>query len=163
MTIRPIKTNDDYEAALAEVEHLFEIEKTEEEYDRLDILGTLIEAYEAKHYPIGPPDPVAAIEYEMEKRGLSRRALEPMIGSSGRVSEVLNRQRHLTMAMIRNLNRELGIAADILVAPYPLATDAERKAKQMAPAARLGIKKPRTKANTVPGAGREAPPSFNRV
>src|SRR5580692_2976981 len=100
MTIKPIKTQDDYEAALAEVERLFDIDKTADDFDRLDLLATLVEAYEAKHYPIGPPDPVAAIEYEMEKRGLSRRDLEPIIGPSGRVSEILNRQRPLTMTMI---------------------------------------------------------------
>jgi len=71
MTIKPIKTHDDYEAALAEIERLFDANKTDEEYDQLDLLATLVQAYEAKHYPIEPPDPIAAIEYEMEKRGLS--------------------------------------------------------------------------------------------
>lgn len=118
MTIRPIKTHEDYEAALAEVERLFAIDKSDDDFDTLDVLATLIEAYEAKAYPIAPPDPIAAIEYEMEKRGLSRRDLEPLIGRSGRVSEVLNRQRQLTINMIRNLHHAYGIPADILMSEY---------------------------------------------
>jgi HTH-type transcriptional regulator/antitoxin HigA len=127
MTIKPIKTHDDYKAALAEVERLFNIDKTADDYDRLDLLATLVEAYEAKHYPIGPPDPVAAIEYEMEKRVLSRRDLEPIIGPSGRVSEILNRQRSLTMTMIRNLHSAFGISGDILLSEYPLVEKASTR------------------------------------
>ena len=81
---------------------------------------TLIEAYEAKHHPIGPPDPIAAIEYEMEKCGLSRQDLEAVIGPSGRVSEVLNRQRPLTVSMIRRLYSAYHISPDILIASYPI-------------------------------------------
>ena len=120
MTIKPIKSEDDYKAAVAEIENLFEIEKDAEQYDRLDVLATLVEAYEAKHYPIGPPDPIAAIEYELEKRGLSRRNLEPIIGPSGRVSEVLNRQRPLTMTMIRKLHNQWGISGDVLLNEYSI-------------------------------------------
>ena len=131
MTIKPIKTEEDYTAAVAEIESLFEIEKSDEDYDRLDVLATLVEAYEAKHYPIGPPDPIAAIEYELEKRGLSRRNLEPIIGPSGRVSEVLNRQRPLTMTMIRKLHSQWGISGDILLNEYPISKP--RKAKRNTP------------------------------
>jgi HTH-type transcriptional regulator/antitoxin HigA len=120
MIIKPIKTHEDHQAALAEVERLFDVDKTAEEYDQLDLLSTLVESYEAKHYAIGPPDPIAAIEYEMEKRGLTRRDLEPIIGPSGRVSEVMNRHRPLTMTMIRNLHDRFGLSADILLAKYPL-------------------------------------------
>ena len=127
MTIKPIKSAEDYQAALSEIERLFDLVKTAEEYDRLELLATLVEAYEAKHYPIGPPDPIAAIEYAMEKRGISRRDLEPIIGSSGRVSEVLNRQRPLTMTMIRNLHSALGISGDVLLAKYTLV---DRKARR---------------------------------
>ncbi len=118
--VKSIKTTKDCQAALGEIERLFEAEKTPEEYDTLDLLATLVEAYEAKHCPVGPPDPVAAIEYEMKKRGLTRRDLEPLIGPSGRVSEILNRQRPLTMTMVRNLHAMLGISADVLLSTYPL-------------------------------------------
>ena len=131
MTIKPIRSQEDYEAAIAEIEELFELEKSTDDYDRLDILGTLVEAYEAKHYPIGPPDPIAAIEYELEKRGLSRRYLESIIGPSGRVSEVLNRQRPLTMTMIRKLHTQWGISGDILLNEYPVSKP--RKLRQNTP------------------------------
>jgi HTH-type transcriptional regulator/antitoxin HigA len=131
VTIKPIKTEEDYNAAVAEIESLFELDKSAEGYDRLDVLATLVEAYESKHYPIGPPDPIAAIEYELEKRGLSRRSLEPIIGPSGRVSEVLNRQIPLTMTMIRKLHSQLGISGDILLNEYPISKP--RKLKRDAP------------------------------
>ena len=126
MIIKPIKNKLDYEEAVAEIERLFDIEKSADEYDRLDVLATLVEAYESKHYPIGPPDPIAAIEYEMEKRGLSRRDLEPLIGPSGRVSEVLNRQRPLTVSMIRKLHTHWGIPGDILLSEYPITRETGR-------------------------------------
>ncbi len=120
MNVRPIKTHEDYKAALSLVDQLSDAQVDTEEFDALDVLVTLIEAYEAKHYPIGPPDPVAAIEYEMEKRGLTRQDLEAVIGPSGRVSEVLNRQRPLTVSMIRRLHSAYHIRPDILIASYPL-------------------------------------------
>ena len=86
----------------------------------MDVLATLVEAYEAKHCPIGPPSPLAAIEYEMEKRGLSRRDLEPILGTGARTGDVLDGRRPLTMAMIRRLNSQFNLSADVLIARYPL-------------------------------------------
>jgi HTH-type transcriptional regulator/antitoxin HigA len=118
MDIKPIKTEQDYEAALEEVERLFNAAPNSAEGDRLEVLTTLIEAYEERHYPIPLPDPVEAILYHLESRGLSRRDLEPFIGSRARVSEVLNRKRPLTIGMIRKLHKGLGIPAEILIQPY---------------------------------------------
>ena len=118
MEIKPIKTEADYEATLAEIEQLFEAEPGTWEGDRLDVLTTLVEAYEDEHYSIPSPDPIEAIRYYMESRGLVRRDLEPYIGSRARVSEVLNRKRPLTLTMIRRLHKELGIPADVLIEPY---------------------------------------------
>ena len=118
MEIRPIKTEADYEAALAEIEELFEAEPGTPEGDRLEVLTTLVEAYEDAHYSIPSPDPIEAIRYHMESRGLARRDLEPYIGSRARVSEILNRKRPLSLTMIRRLNKELGIPADVLIEPY---------------------------------------------
>jgi HTH-type transcriptional regulator/antitoxin HigA len=84
--------------------------------DRLDILTTLVQAYEARHWPIEAPDPVEAIKFRMEQSGLTVKDLEPIIGRSNRVYEVLNRKRPLTLAMIRRLHRDLGIPADVLIA-----------------------------------------------
>ena len=118
MEIRPIKTEADYETALAEIEALFEAEPGTLEGDRLEVLTTLVEAYEDAHYSIPSPDPIEAIRYYMESRGLVRRDLEPYIGSRARVSEILNRKRPLSLTMIRRLNKELGIPADVLIKPY---------------------------------------------
>ncbi len=118
MNIKPIKTEADYEAALKEVERLFEAKSGTPEGDRLEVLTTLIEAYEDQHHPIPDPDPVEAIKYYMESRDLSRRDLEPYLGSRARVSEILNRQRPLSLEMIRSLNKGLGIPAEVLIRPY---------------------------------------------
>jgi HTH-type transcriptional regulator / antitoxin HigA len=118
MKIKPIKTEADYEAALKEVEHLFNIKPGTPGADRLEILTTLIESYEEKHCSIPLPDPIETILYYMESRGLSRHDLEPLIGSRARVSEVINRKRPLTMEMIRSLNKNLGISAEVLIQPY---------------------------------------------
>lgn len=115
MDIKPIRTEEDYEAALVEVEKLWGSEPGTPEGDRFEVLFTLVEAYEDQHYPILPPEPVEAILYFMESRGLDRRDLEKYIGPSGRVSEVLSRKRPLTLAMIRRLNSGLGIPAEILI------------------------------------------------
>jgi HTH-type transcriptional regulator/antitoxin HigA len=115
MEIKPIRTEADYEAALAEVEQLWGSEPGTPDGDRFEVLFTLVEAYEEKHYPILPPDPVEAIKYFMESRGLDRRDLELYIGPSGRVSEVLNRKRPLTLTMIRKLSMGLGIPAEVLI------------------------------------------------
>lgn len=124
MDIRPIKTKADYRAALKEVERHWEAEPGTAAGDRVDVLVTLIEAYEAKHFVIPAPDPIAAIEFMMEQKGLSRRALEPAIGSRGRVSEVLTRKRPLTLPMVRELSALLDIPAAILIQPYEIRSAA---------------------------------------
>ncbi len=120
MDIKPIKTEVDYEAALKEIEGLFGAQPDTPEGDRLEVLVMLVEAYEKQHYAIPLPDPIEAIIYHMERLGLSRRDLEPYIGSRSRVSEVLNRKRPLTLRMIRNLEAGLDIPAAILVQKYDL-------------------------------------------
>ncbi|MBE9064209.1 type II toxin-antitoxin system HigA family antitoxin [cf. Phormidesmis sp. LEGE 11477] len=121
MEIRPIRTQADYQEVLREIESLFEAAENTPEYDRLDILSTLVESYEKTHFPIELPDPIEAIRYYMDTRGWSRRDLEPCIGSRARVSEVLSRKRTLTLEMIRKLNQVLGIPAEILIQPYESA------------------------------------------
>jgi HTH-type transcriptional regulator/antitoxin HigA len=115
MDIKPIRTEADYEAALEEVERLWGAEPGTPEGDRFEVLFTLVEAYEDRRYPILPPDPIEAIKYYMDSRGLDQRDLESFIGLSGRVSEVLSRKRPLTLAMIRKLNPGLGIPAEVLI------------------------------------------------
>src|ERR1700724_3011252 len=115
--VRPIRTDADYDAALAEVKRLWGTKSGTREGDRLDVLATLIDAYEAEHYPIDPPDPVEAIKFRMEQQGLTRKDLEPLIGTRTRVAEVLNRKRGLSIGMIRRLHRRLGISADVLIRP----------------------------------------------
>ena len=118
MEIHPIKTDSDYRRALAEAERLWDADPGTPDGDYVDVLSTLIEAYEARHYPIPAPDPIAAIEFMIEQKGLTRRDLEPAIGSRGRVSEVLNRKRPLTLPMVRSLSALLQIPTDVLVQPY---------------------------------------------
>jgi HTH-type transcriptional regulator / antitoxin HigA len=115
VVIKPIRTEEDYQAALREIERLWGAELGTPESDRFEVLVTLVEAYEDRHYEILSPDPIDAIEYYMESRGLDRRELEAYIGSSGRVSEVLNRKRPLTLRMIRKLHSGLGIPAEVLI------------------------------------------------
>lgn len=115
MNINPIKTEADYDAALERIEMLMDAEMDTPEGDELDVLVTLVEAYEVKHYPIDPPDPIDAILFRMEQAGLDRKALEPFIGHSGRVSEVLNRKRPLSIDMIRNLWEGLHIPLESLI------------------------------------------------
>ena len=119
MDIKPIKTETDYEEALGIAANLMESSSlTEEESDRLDVLIALISAYEEAHHTIPAPDPIAYIEFIMEQRNLSRKDLEPYIGRRGRVAEILNRVRPLTITMIRKLNKGLGIPADVLIQQY---------------------------------------------
>ena len=120
MDITPIKTEADYEAALEEIERLWGAPYDSPEGDKLDVLVTLVEAYEQNHYPIPPPHPIEAILHHMESQGLSRRDLELYLGSRTRVSEILNRKRPLSLNMVRKLHKGLGISADILVQPYEL-------------------------------------------
>jgi len=118
--VRPLRTEADHQAALAEIETLMSADADTPEGDRLDILAALVEAWEAKHVPIAAPDPIAAILFMMEQKGLTRRDLEPAIGSRARVAEVLNKRRALTLPMIRGLCRLLDLPADVLVAKYEL-------------------------------------------
>jgi HTH-type transcriptional regulator/antitoxin HigA len=120
MDIKPIRTQRDYKAALAEIQRLFDAKPGTPDGDRLEVLATLVEAYEQQHYPILPPDPVEAIVYFMQSRGLSRTDLEPYLGSRAKVSEVLNRRRSLSIEMIRRLHDGLGIPAEVLIQPYEL-------------------------------------------
>src|ERR1700723_2541779 len=113
--LRPIRTETDYEAALAEVGRLWDAKSGTPTGDRLDVLVTLIEAYEDKHYPMDPPDPIEAIQFRMEQQGLTRRDLEPLLGTRARVAEIMNRRRGLSIDMIRRLHEQLGISAEVLI------------------------------------------------
>jgi HTH-type transcriptional regulator/antitoxin HigA len=115
--VRPIRSKRDHAAALKEVERLWGAKAGTRDGDRLDVLVTLIEAYEEEHYPIDPPDPIEAIKFRMEQQGLTRRDLEEIIGTRTRIAEVLNRKRGLSIAMIRRLNERLGIPAEVLIRP----------------------------------------------
>ena len=117
MDIRPIKTDADYRAALNDIENLMMAEPDTVEGEKLYILVTLVEAYEAKHFPMDLPDPVEAIKFEMERKGLTVKDLEPMIGKSNRVYEILNHKRSLTLKMIWKLHEGLGIPAESLIKP----------------------------------------------
>ncbi len=118
MDIRPIHTEADYRAALADISALMASDPGPgtAKGDRLDILATLVQAYEARHFTINAPDPVEAIKFRMEQSGLTVKDLEPIIGRANRVYEVLSRKRPLTLAMIRRLHRGLGIPAEVLIA-----------------------------------------------
>src|SRR5216683_96305 len=115
--VKPVRTKKDHEAALAEVERLWGAKLGTPEGDRLDVLATLIDAYEAARFPIDPPDPVEAIKFRMEQQGLTRKDLQPLIGTRTRVAEVLNRKRSLSIGMIRRLHQALGIPAEVLIRP----------------------------------------------
>lgn len=115
--LKPIRNKADYDAALEEVGRLWGAKSGTPDGDRLDVLATLIDAYEAKHHPIDPPDPVEAIRFRMEQQGLTRKDLEPMIGPRNRVADVLNRKRGLSIDMIRQLHDGLGISAEVLIRP----------------------------------------------
>lgn len=118
MQIRPIKTKADHRAALREIERLMDAKPGTAAGDRLEILSTLVDHYESQHESVEPPDPIDALLYHMESRGLTRRDLEPYLGSRARVAEVLNRRRALTIAMIRKLHEGLGISAEVLIRSY---------------------------------------------
>jgi HTH-type transcriptional regulator/antitoxin HigA len=115
MMIKPIKTNDDYNAAIARIDALWNATEGTPEHDELGVLVTLADAWEEKHFPIDLPDPVEAIKFRMEQLGLTRKDMEPYLGSRARVSEILNRKRDLSLAMIRTLHRELNIPAECLI------------------------------------------------
>jgi HTH-type transcriptional regulator/antitoxin HigA len=120
MNIRPIRTNQDYEQALQQIEALFDAQPNTPEGDMLDILTTLVEVYETQTHPIAAPDPIEAITYYLESRGMTRRDIEPYIGNRARVSEIINKRRPLTLEMIRKLHDGLGIPAEILIRPYSM-------------------------------------------
>ena len=115
--VKPIRTDADYEAALEEVGALWGSANGTPSGDRLDVLATLIDVYEASHYPMDPPDPIEAIKFRMEQQGLTRRDLEDIIGTRTRIAEVLNHKRSLSIGMIRRLHDKLGISADVLIQP----------------------------------------------
>ena len=116
MEIKPIKTEEDHRRALGRVESLWDAAPGSVEHDELEVLATLVDAYEDAHHPMAPPDPIAAIIHRMEQMGLTRKDLEQFIGSRARVSEVLRRKRGLSLAMIRRLHQGLGIPAEVLIA-----------------------------------------------
>jgi HTH-type transcriptional regulator/antitoxin HigA len=117
MEIRPIHTPADHRAALREISHLVDLDPAPgtAEGDTLEILATLVEAYEARHVPVGKPDPIEAIKFRMEQAGLTPKDLQPQIGRLNRVYEVLARRRPLTLPMIRRLHADLGIPAESLI------------------------------------------------
>ncbi|MBN1874417.1 MAG: helix-turn-helix domain-containing protein [Anaerolineae bacterium] len=123
MAIKPIRTEEEYRTALVEIDRLFDAALDTPEGDTLEVLTVLVEAYEKEHYPFSPPDPIEAITFHMERLGLTRKDLEPYIGSRARVSEILNRKRPLTLRMIRALAHGMGIPAAILVQEYALKQD----------------------------------------
>ena len=115
--LKPIRSRGDYDAAMAEIERLWGARSGTPVGDRLDILATLVDAYENEHYPIDPPDPIEAIKFRMEQRGLTRKDLADILGSRTRVAEVLNRRRGLSINMIRRLHQKLGISVEVLIRP----------------------------------------------
>jgi len=115
MNLHPIRNEADYDAALAEIERLWGAKPCTPDGDRLDVLLILVESYEAKNHPIDPPDPVEAIKFRMEQMNLTRKDLEPLIGPRGRVAEVINRRRPLSLAMIRSLHEKLHIPLESLI------------------------------------------------
>lgn len=131
MDIKPIHTAADHKAALAEIERLWGAQPGTPDGDKFEVLATLVDEWERKRTPILPPDPVEAIKFRLEQQGQTRKALEPIIGTRARVSEILNGHRKLTLAMIRALNRELNIPLEILVADV-----AETRRKRARPARR---------------------------
>lgn len=124
MTIRPIHTEAEYQAALAQIDSLWDAPDAGEAADQLELLSMLVEVYEKQHYPIEAPDPIDFLNYVMETRGLARKDLEPYIGPRGRVSDILNRVRPLTLDMIRRLASGLDLPASVLIQDYPLRREA---------------------------------------
>ena len=116
MEIRPIKTEQDYNDSIKRIEELWGAKKDTPQGDELDLLATLVESYEMKHYPIAPPDPVEAIKFRMEQMGMTKADMVQYLGSQSRVSEILNKRRKLTLGMIKSLYKGLKIPAEILLA-----------------------------------------------
>lgn len=120
MQLKLIRTKRDYRTALAEVDRLWDAPAKSPASDLLDVLTLLIEQYEREHFPMTDPDPIDFLEHVMEARGLNRKDLEPFIGPRGRVSDILNRNRPLTLDMIRRLSTGMNLPAEVLIRPYPL-------------------------------------------
>jgi HTH-type transcriptional regulator/antitoxin HigA len=120
MEIRTIHSKKDYKAALEEIERLWSAPAKSPEAERLDVLTLLVEHYEKTNYPMADPDPIEFIEHVMESRGLTRKDLEPIFGHRGRVADILNRTRPLTLEMIRRLVEHFDLPAEVLVKPYAL-------------------------------------------
>lgn len=129
MDVKPIHTQADHRDALAELERLWEAKPGTPEGDKFEVLATLVDVYEREHTPILPPDPIEAIKFRMEQEGVTRQDLAPMIGSRARVSEILNGQRRLTLRMIRQLNKQLRIPLEALVAETHVKSSGGVRAK----------------------------------
>lgn len=127
MEILPIRTDEDHAAAIAEIERLWAAEAGTPDHDRLEVLGTLVDAYESRRWPIEAPDPVEAIKSRMDQAGYNQSDLGKLLGSRSRASEILSRRRHLTLDMAWRLCRTWRIPADILIQPYDLASCEPRK------------------------------------
>jgi HTH-type transcriptional regulator/antitoxin HigA len=141
--LRPIRSEFDYEESLRVADSLMDAEPGTPESDRLEVLAALIEDYEEKNFPIDAPDPIEAIKFRMEQRGLRPVDIQCFIGSRGRVTEVLNHQRALTLAMIRRLSSGLNIPASILIKESHLVKRRTRKTKNLAkPARKFGVRRP---------------------
>lgn len=128
MELKPIRTKKDHQAALAEASRLWDAPARSPEADRLDVLTLLIESYERRHYPIADPDPIEFLQHVMESRDLTRRDLESYIGPRGRVADIMNRTRPLTLEMIRRLAEGLKLPAEVLIKPYRLRRETEELA-----------------------------------
>jgi HTH-type transcriptional regulator / antitoxin HigA len=116
-TIKPIKTEADYDNAIVRINQLLDLnpQPGTDQDNELDILSTLVEAYEDEHYPILPPDPVDAIKVVMEEKGMDNKQLIPLLGSKSRVSEVMNRKKPFTLKMIYNLHKALGLPLEVFI------------------------------------------------
>lgn len=125
MNLKLIRTKKEYQTAMAEVEALWDAPAKSPQADHLDLLSLLIENYERQHFPIRDPDPVEFLNHVMENRGMTRKDMEPFIGPRGRVADILNRTRPLTLEMIRRLADGLNLPAEVLIKPYPLRQEAE--------------------------------------
>ena len=125
MDLKPIRTKKDYLTAMAEVDRLWDAPAKSPQADRLDLLTLLIENYERQHFPIQDPDPIEFLNHVMENREMKRKDLEPFIGPRGRVADIMNRTRPLTLEMIRRLAEGLSLPAEVLIKPYPLRQEAE--------------------------------------
>ncbi len=118
MTIKPIKTKKDYQTALSRLEIIFDAKPGSKDGDELEVLGILIEKYEQEHYPIGFPDPIEAIKFRMEQLGYNQTDLAKVVGLKSRASEILNRKRKLSLDMIRQIHKVLGVPTDVLIQAY---------------------------------------------